>query len=417
MNENQKEQSTLAKGAQAAGQIRGAVKTGKAIAAAAKGAAVGPYGAAAAFAWQNRKMIGKIIAALLLIPILFIAMLPTMIFGLNGNALTEGDGDTIIMNDDEAVINNIIEVNNALHEIIQEALDDTLARIDSDFNGSGADIKEVINPYEGAHIMNPLLIITQFCASKNKNIEDTSLENLESIVRAAKSKLFDYDRTLKQEMRTETVSRYNEATGEYEDVEEEVMKLVAYYTIRYNGEAYFADEIFHLSDEQKELANNYYENLMLYLGDRFDMLVGNSDWGDLLDEYPFTPNPGGWITPLPTVNWRNHVSSEFGTRSDNHRGIDITAAYNAPIQAMKDGIVIVASPWVNSWGIYTVINHGGGETTLYAHCSKLNVKVGDVVKQGDVIGWVGLTGVTSGEHLHLEYSVSGALKNPRAILP
>lgn len=416
MNEKQSEGSSFAKSAQAAGQIQGAVKTGKAIAGLAKGAAAGPYGVAAAFAWQNRKLIGKIIAALLMIPILFIAMLPAMIFGLDGNALTEGD-NTIIMNDDEAVINNIIEVNAALHAIIQEGLTDTETRIDRDFSASGADIKEVSNPYDGAHIMNPMLIIAQYCASMNTNVNEISLENLESIVRAAKSKLFDYERELKYEMRTEIVSVYNETTGAYEDIEEEVMKLVANYTIRYNGEAYFADEIFHLSEEQKELAMDYYENMILYLGDRFSVLVGDADWGDLLTEYPFTPNPGGWISPLPSVNWRSNVSSEFGTRSDNHRGIDITAAYNAPILAMKDGVVIVASPWVNSWGIYTVINHGGGETTLYAHCSKLNVSVGDVVEQGDVVGWVGMTGVTSGEHLHLEYAVNGTLMNPRLILP
>ena len=79
--------SPLSHAASAAGLAKGAVKTGKAVAGAAKGAAAGPYGMAAAGLWENRKLVGKIIAALaalLMLPVLFLLMLPSLIFGTDG---------------------------------------------------------------------------------------------------------------------------------------------------------------------------------------------------------------------------------------------------------------------------------------------------------------------------------------------
>ena len=65
-----------------------------------------------------------------------------------------------------------------------------------------------------------------------------------------------------------------------------------------------------------------------------------------------------------------------------------------------------------SYGNYVVIDHGGGKSTLYAHANKLNCKVGDVVKQGDVISYVGTTGNSYGNHLHFEVRVDGQHTNP-----
>ena len=421
MNDKKQDSSSaLQKGAQAASTVKSAVKTGKALAGAAKGAAAGPYGAAAGLIFSNKTLRkGCIIAtSLILLPVLFILMLPLMLFGLTANALAAPfDGsEPPVMNNDAAIVENIITTNNELCVIIEEAYDVVMEDINSDFKSSSADILEVINPYAGKNVINPMLIIAQFCASKNESYEEISLENLVQIVRNSKDKLFSYNRELKWEKRIVKVQRYNESTRKMEEVEEEQMKLVAYYTFVYNGEAHFADEIFHLTDEQKELAADFYENMMLYLGDKFNELVGNVDFSDLILQYPFVPVPGGFANPLP-VNWQDNVSSEFGSRSDNHRGIDITAPYGSPIYAVRPGVVIVSSPWFNSWGEYVVINHGDGMTTLYAHMSQRSANVGDVVNQGDIIGYVGLTGVTSGPHLHLEVAVNGVLQNPRNYLP
>jgi murein DD-endopeptidase MepM/ murein hydrolase activator NlpD len=94
-----------------------------------------------------------------------------------------------------------------------------------------------------------------------------------------------------------------------------------------------------------------------------------------------------------------------------NNGIDIAAPTGTPIVASADGKVIIArgSGYNGGYGLYVVISHPNGTQTLYAHLSRLNVSVGQNVKQGQVIGWVGNTGRSTGSHLHLE--VRGA-RNP-----
>lgn len=119
-----------------------------------------------------------------------------------------------------------------------------------------------------------------------------------------------------------------------------------------------------------------------------------------------------WPVPL---SWKR-ISSPYGYRTLNgvrefHRGIDIPANKNTNIYASNGGKVVTAT-YHYSYGNYVVIDHGGGKSTLYAHANKLNVKAGDVVKQGDVIAFVGTTGHSYGNHLHFEVRISGTAKNP-----
>ena len=101
-------------GASAAHTIRGAIKTGKAISSAAKGAAAGgPYGAVAGAVWAGRKHIGKIIVAviaLLMLPVLFVLMLPGLIFGGLTNAFSPSDPEIPILNSKTAIIENANEI-------------------------------------------------------------------------------------------------------------------------------------------------------------------------------------------------------------------------------------------------------------------------------------------------------------------
>lgn len=130
-------------GASAAHTIRGAIKTGKAISSAAKGAAAGgPYGAVAGAVWAGRKHIGKIIVAviaLLMLPVLFVLMLPGLIFGGLTNAFSPSDPEIPILNSETAIIENANEITFTLNGILGEALEDVLARIEADFAASGAD--------------------------------------------------------------------------------------------------------------------------------------------------------------------------------------------------------------------------------------------------------------------------------------
>lgn len=94
-----------------------------------------------------------------------------------------------------------------------------------------------------------------------------------------------------------------------------------------------------------------------------------------------------------------------------HNGIDIAAPIGTPILAAADGEVIISRTggWNGGYGNYIVIRHPNGTQTLYAHNNKNNVSAGDSVKQGDVIGFIGITGKVTGAHLHFE--IRGA-KNP-----
>jgi murein DD-endopeptidase MepM/ murein hydrolase activator NlpD len=99
-----------------------------------------------------------------------------------------------------------------------------------------------------------------------------------------------------------------------------------------------------------------------------------------------------------------------------HRGVDYAARVGTPIMAAGDGKVISAGRQ-GGYGKTVVLQHGGNVTTLYAHMSRIGsaAKVGRRVKQGDIIGYVGATGLASGPHLHYEYRVNGVHKNPRTV--
>ncbi|MBQ1352294.1 MAG: peptidoglycan DD-metalloendopeptidase family protein [Oscillospiraceae bacterium] len=126
----------------------------------------------------------------------------------------------------------------------------------------------------------------------------------------------------------------------------------------------------------------------------------------------------GYLWPL---NGYTRVSSGFGGRIHPltgrwkvHTGLDIPAPGGTPIHATKSGTVVV-SAYGSSYGNYVSISHGGGNSSLYAHMSRRAVSVGQTVKQGQVIGYVGTTGSSTGNHLHFEIRVNGARINPKSV--
>ena len=97
-----------------------------------------------------------------------------------------------------------------------------------------------------------------------------------------------------------------------------------------------------------------------------------------------------------------------------HRGVDYAARTGTPIMAAGDGKVIAAGNR-SGYGKAVELQHGGNVTTLYAHMSRIATRTGRRVKQGDVIGYVGMTGLATAPHLHYEYRVNGVHKNPRTV--
>lgn len=117
----------------------------------------------------------------------------------------------------------------------------------------------------------------------------------------------------------------------------------------------------------------------------------------------------------PTEGW---VSSPFGSRSspfsrkrEFHKGLDIKAKAGAAIQAPAKGVVIFAG-WHGAYGKTIIINHGNGITTRYAHMQRFVLEEGDTIMRGDLIGYVGSTGRSTGTHLHYEVMLNGVCVNP-----
>ncbi|ASJ89874.1 M23 family metallopeptidase [Porphyrobacter sp. CACIAM 03H1] len=112
------------------------------------------------------------------------------------------------------------------------------------------------------------------------------------------------------------------------------------------------------------------------------------------------------------------LTSGFGMRNHpvlggrrQHAGIDLAAPTGTPVYATADGIVSRAD-WYSSYGLYISVEHGASMQTRYAHLSRLAVAEGDSVKKGDLIGYVGSTGRSTGPHLHYEVRVEGLAVNP-----
>lgn len=124
-----------------------------------------------------------------------------------------------------------------------------------------------------------------------------------------------------------------------------------------------------------------------------------------------------WLWPLPTQHKR--ITSYFDEKrnlteigyKDTHGGMDIAAPNKTPIYAVKAGRVIYAGV-ASGYGNCVMINHGDGVVSVYGHASKLLVSVGDTVKKGETIALVGLTGITTGYHLHIEFRYNNRRVEP-----
>ena len=129
-------------------------------------------------------------------------------------------------------------------------------------------------------------------------------------------------------------------------------------------------------------------------------------------EPPPKKGTGYFNNPLAT----GYISSRYGPRwSGFHHGIDIASPTGTPIKAADGGEVIYAG-WYGDYGYLVEIDHGGGFTTRYAHCSKIYVSVGEKVYQGKTIAAVGNTGYSTGPHVHFEVRKYGVTQNPSAYI-
>lgn len=275
-----KRQSSLSQAANDALMVRGAIKTGKAIAAATQGSAVGgPYGAATGLALGAAKHSKKLLlatAVLLLIPVLFILMLPSPIFGGLNSSTSQP-----ILNDNAAITQNMSDISFAVSQILGEGITEAEEAIAKDFAGTDGDHYEIVNPYAADMAGNTNIFIAQYCAARGQDWDALSSSDMQQLLRQGKGSLYSFSRTSE----TRTVEADDQDTPDIVETKEEIWYI---YTLKYNGEAHFADSVFHLTDEQKQLANDYAQNLSLFLGDGM---------------FQYTESSGSTVTSLGEVRF------------------------------------------------------------------------------------------------------------------
>ena len=222
--------------------------------------------------------------------------------------------------------------------------------------------------------------------------EKTALESIKEELGAAEitleSKRAESDRLLQ-----DLVARgqeFEELIDKSEDLQSDLMKQIA--------------------KKEKDLkAAEYQEWLATYVP------TTKPSGTDVTPSTQTTPSSAGWIKPLKTLR----VTSAFGMRIHPiskvwkmHEGVDFSAAQGTPIYAARSGKVTTASYQAGGAGYYVSINHGDGFSSIYMHMTHYIVKPGDYVSAGQVIGYVGSTGGSTGPHLHFGIAYKGEYKNP-----
>lgn len=238
--------SSLSTAANAAGFAKGAIKTGKIVSGAAKGAAAGPYGMVATALWENRNLVGKIIVGgcvLFMLPVLFLTMLPSLIFGTDG--IENASKDTL--NNPNVIMENLSLTEGSIEEILREKHDAVIESILSEADKLGDNCEySITDDFADSIIHESTMIISQFCASQN-DYKEVKLSKLERTLRRNLDKLFSYS------VNTSTYVKENGVITHYE------------YVVEYAGSDYFTNEVFCLTSEQQALAEDYAHNLQRFL--------------------------------------------------------------------------------------------------------------------------------------------------------
>ena len=190
-------------------------------------------------------------------------------------------------------------------------------------------------------------------------------------------------------------------------IAEECEKMTAEY------QGYLAQEDA-LSKQVAKAEKDYYQALAKEEAARLAELNKQNNY------VPANKDSSGFFYPLP---YRDAITDSYGYRTHPvtgkkttwHNGVDLAAGAGTAIYATKSGTVTTALR-SDIWGNYVVINHGDGFSSLYAHMQGLIVKAGDYVKQGQTIGYVGSTGLSTGPHLHFTIYYNGADVNPMSYI-
>ncbi len=262
-------------------KVKGAVKTGKALSNIAKGASTGgPYGAIASTIWENRETVKKVVVSfsfLLLLPILYIMMLPSIIF--NG---VSNPSSTDILNNDVAIRQNITEAQSIVSDVLLNNHDNIIAQINAEIEKLGENEEaKIVDAYADGGYENIFILLSQYSAYK-EDYREINLKDLEKTLKNNSNNLYYYTTTVTTSIRevevetraTNEVDTTDSAEDNAEDnasntdnnnTTTKQIEITTYtYTVQYEGVEHFSS-VFDLDEKQQIYATEYANNLMIYL--------------------------------------------------------------------------------------------------------------------------------------------------------
>ena len=231
------------------------------------------------------------------------------------------------------------------------------------------------------------------------------------------SEIIEYDNNLLEELDYKR-TKLEEAKQKQEEQEKELRvaknKINSTNILLNNTKILKENYMLKLTDEEKALQ----EQIAQYKEEQADLerkILASINWTGTMS-IKFT----GGVMVWPIAMEGTYITSGYGNRLHpiqgvykNHAGIDISGSNvnGAPVVAAADGVVTYAG-WIGGYGNCIIINHGSGIVSLYGHGSETVAKVGQVVKQGDIVMKVGSTGNSTGPHVHFEIRKNGEVVDP-----
>ena len=325
-----------------------------------------------------------------------------------------------------------------LQKDIKEKADSLAEKLRSNYvNGTESPLKILMGADSLASFLTRLEMMKRISESEKKVITEFK-ENAETLEKT-KSLLEKDKKELKEKKEEISLSRKakKEKQSDYQAKMDEQEKVLA----RLEKQQSDVEGVLKSLNQSGKVYQNYISNL------EAEKKAADEEINKILSEYYATSNSGvtkptlpaqnanpttqpdangsfnsgdSWAWPLGT-RWC-YISSPFGNRDASvsgwsfHGGIDIAGGsgklHGAPVYATRGGTVITAVTSDSGYGIYVLIDHGGGYSSLYAHMSVRYVNVGDTVQKGQMIGRVGNTGNSRGAHLHFEIRYYGEKQDP-----
>lgn len=252
--------------------------------------------------------------------------------------------------------------------------------------------------------LDRMSMIEEIAAADQRRLEEIqqAADNISSIQSQMQQELQDLTETQKQ--LTESESLLAEKRTESDDLLRSLAAQQEQFELLLDESEAKQDALmWEIAQKEKELAGAQYEEKLAKLA-----LQGQNP-----------PSSATWITPVSGYT----ISSAFGMRVHPvykyqlmHNGIDMACPQGTPIYATRAGKVTTASYQAGGAGYYVSINHGDGFSSIYMHMTNFVVSSGQSVSAGQLIGYVGSTGVSTGPHLHFGVSYAGTYVNPMAYI-